>query len=118
MLDLSVMELVQEKKIPEMVDMILTEQSSSGLVPGDQTLRIVVSVLQDSVDLYSLMSLLNILPAESELRDHVYSAVVSIKLDKFNKTWEAGDKVESWVRLIELYRSIWNERSQVSRCFL
>ena len=57
MLDLKVMELLQEKKIPEMVDTILQEHSRSGLVPGEDSLSMAVSVLAETEDVYSLEAL-------------------------------------------------------------
>lgn len=111
MLDLSVMELVQAKKIPQAVDTILTEHSSAGLLPGQDTLELVVGVLGEAGDIYSLQSLQRILPEGSEVRDRVYSSLVGIRLDNTNKLWEGGGRVEAWVKLVELHRSVWDDRA-------
>ena len=86
MLDLSVMELVQDKKLAQAVDTILTEHSSSSmLLPGRDALQLVVGVLGEAGDIYSLQSLQRILTEGSEVRDKVYSGLVCIKLDNIIK---------------------------------
>ena len=58
------MELVQNKKIPKAVDAILTEHPSYRLLPGpgqdQEALQLVVGVLGEGGNIYSLQSLQSI----------------------------------------------------------
>ena len=111
-LDLSVMELMQQRKIPEMVDKIITEYDIKDILPSDETLKLVTVMLVEIGDLYSLISLEKILPDASEAKSDIQEKIVNFKLQSYNKGWESGHQVESWVKLVELYRSIWDDRNQ------
>ena len=52
---------------------------------SQDTLAMVVGVLTELGDIYSLMSLDKILAEGTEVRDKVYSSLVSIKLDNYSK---------------------------------
>jgi len=111
-LDLTVMELMQQRKIPEMVDKILTEHEHKGILPSDETMKIVINMLGEIGDMYSLISLEKIIPDNNDIKSDIQEKMVNVKLQSYNKSWESGQQVESWVKLIELYRNIWDDRNQ------
>ena len=61
-------------------------------------------------DIYSLVSIEKMLPSENNGKEWVQETIVNSQLRSLNQNWEAGSKVESWVKLIELYRGIWDDR--------
>ena len=105
-LDLKVMELIQERRIPEMVDTIIQEHQRSGLLPAEDSVTMAVSVLAEMEDLFNLGALENVFsghpePGSAEL---VREAILRVKLKHCHGLWASEDKLKAWVILIELYR--------------
>jgi len=113
LLDISVMELATEKKIPEMIDLIITEERQ-GALPATPTMNVVVELLCEVGDLYSLDQLDRLMPANSQEKENIYLATGKIKLRSLNSAWESGKKLETWVKMVEFYRDIWSQKSKGS----
>ena len=110
MLDIATLEFLDQRKIPEAVDLIITEFSKNKILPTSETFHLVIKVLGEIGDIYSLVSIEKMLPSENNGKEWVQETIVNSKLRSLNQNWEAGSKVESWVKLIELYRGIWDDR--------
>merc|ERR1719350_2726611 len=114
-LDLKVMELLQERRIPEMVDTIIQEHQRSGLLPAEDTVTMAVSVLAEMEDLFNLGALEKVFShhPESGSAELVKEAIIRIKLKHCHGLWEGDDQLKAWVILIELYRNIWKDIREV-----
>lgn len=113
LLDISVMELASAKKVPEMIDMVMSEERQ-GTLPSAPTIQAVVRLLCDIGDLYNLDQLKRILPEDSAEQESIYLATGRIKLRSVNTTWESGKKLESWINLVEFYRETWSHKAKGS----
>eukprot|EP00090_Calanus_glacialis_P002981 TRINITY_DN12171_c0_g1_i1.p1 TRINITY_DN12171_c0_g1~~TRINITY_DN12171_c0_g1_i1.p1 ORF type:complete len:800 (-),score=231.13 TRINITY_DN12171_c0_g1_i1:15-2414(-) len=113
LLDISVMELASAKKVPEMIDMVMTEVRQ-GILPSAQTVEAVIQLLCDIGDLYNLDQLKRILPENSAEQESIYLATGKIKLRSVNSSWESGKKLESWIKLVEFYRETWSHKAKGS----
>ena len=106
-LDLKVMELIQERRIPEMVDTIIQEHEKSGLVPSEDSVTMAVNVLAEMEDLFSLGALEKVFSEQDkgpEAAELVRETIIRVKLKNCHGLWEGESKLKAWVTLIELYR--------------
>eukprot|EP00092_Neocalanus_flemingeri_P018280 GFUD01019785.1.p1 GENE.GFUD01019785.1~~GFUD01019785.1.p1 ORF type:complete len:814 (-),score=238.06 GFUD01019785.1:165-2246(-) len=113
LLDISVMELAAAKKIPEMIDMIIIEERQ-GTIPSTTTMEVVVEVLGEVGDLYSLDQIQRIMPDGSPEKESIYLTTGKIRLRSVNSAWESGKKLESWIKLVEFYRETWSDKTKGS----
>jgi len=113
LIDITVMELAACSKVPEMMDIIITEQKK-GSIPSPTTIKAVIELLCDIGDLYNLDQLARVLPSNSAEQEDIYLAVGKIKLRSVNSSWESGKKLVSWIKLVELYRQTWADRAKGS----
>jgi len=112
-LDLKVMELLQERRIPEMVDTIIQEHQRSGLLPAEDSVSMAVSVLAEMEDLFSLGALDKVFSGHPGSAELVREAIIRVKLKHCHGLWESEDKLKAWVILIELYRNIWKDIREI-----
>ena len=107
-LDLKLMELIQERRVPEMVATIIQEHERSGLVPSEDTVSMAVNVLAEMEDLLSLGALEKVFNHQvdtgPEAEELVREAIIRVKLKNCHGLWESESKLKAWVTLIELYR--------------
>ena len=105
-LDLKVMELIQERRVPEMVSTIIQEHERSGLVPSEDTVTMAVNVLAEMEDLVGLGAMEKMFNQndDAEAAELVREAIIRVKLRNCHGLWEGESKLKAWVTLIELYR--------------
>jgi len=113
LIDITVMELAASSKVPEMMDIIITEQKK-GTIPSPSTIKAVVELLCDIGDLYNLDQLARVIPSNSAEQEDIYLAVGKTKLRSVNSSWESGKKLVSWIKLVEMYRQTWADRTRGS----
>ena len=63
-----------------------------------------VGLLESLSDIKSLGQLYRALPPSSQ-RSLVFEARSKLQLNKVSELWEAGKRLEAWVRLVELYKA-------------
>jgi len=86
-LDLKVMELLQERRIPEMVDTIIQEHQRSGLLPAEDSVSMAVSVLAEMEDLFSLGALDKVFSGHPGSAELVREAITRVKLRHCHGLW-------------------------------
>merc|ERR1719481_1190074 len=113
LIDISVMELASARKVPELMDIIITEHQQ-GTLPAPNTIKAVIDLLGDIGDLYNLDQLARLVPSNSAEHEDIYLSAGKVKLRSVNSSWESGKKLVSWIKLVELYRQAWADRTKGS----
>merc|ERR1719158_423899 len=111
LIDITVMELASARKVPELMDIIINEHKQ-GTIPTPNTIKAVIDLLGDIGDLYNLDQLARLVPSNSAEHEDIYLATGKVKLRSVNNSWESGQKLVSWIKLVEMYRQAWADRTK------
>ena len=111
LLDIKVLEGVVRKDVEGLLDLYLVS-ARADVYPGHEATQALLQLFINNNDLESLNLLFRGSAENSEHRQLFYTESVSIQFQNIFKQWEIGKRLESWIQLVELYRSILSDRTE------
>jgi len=103
LLEIGILELVAAGKVQELIDM-LQESAALGRLPTTDAIQATVGLLESQSDLKSLGQIYRALPPSSQ-RSTVFESRSKLQLIKVSSLWEAGKRLEAWIRMVEHYKA-------------
>jgi len=103
LLEIGILELVAAGKVQELIDMI-QESAALGRLPTTDAIQATVGLLESQSDLKSLGQIYRALPPSSQ-RSTVFESRSKLQLFKVSSLWEAGKRLEAWIRMVEHYKA-------------